>query len=305
MTNCGRVSSLALGGASRNQCTLAQPCPASQTRFGTRSAAAMAAASGKPHERRTSRRQTRNVAMSRTRTTAIVYFVSSPMPAATPSSGHEPRPSASRSASQRTTIVVSWSSATGWKSRLVASIPGENPITTAASVCARRDAPSSRATSAPTTTVPAAARIVIARKADERPAEQLAGQRREQRRHRRELDIAALQVQAGDGVVELVAVPAVASGDGELQRALQRDDGEHGAGRECDRRPLYGPERHGPTKTRDVSPGGRARPLSRPSARSRGDGGAALAPAAWPTRRRAPLSRGLRFHVCPLEPPPV
>ena len=163
-TNCGRVSSLPLGGGLRNQCTLVQPWPASQTRFGTSSAAAIATASGKPHERRTSRRQTRNVAMSRTRTTAIVYFVSSPMPAATPSSGHEPRPSASRSASQRTTIVVSWSSATGWKSRLVASIPGENPIITAASVCARRVAPSSRATSAPTSTVPAPARIVNARR---------------------------------------------------------------------------------------------------------------------------------------------
>ena len=162
--NCGRVSSLPLGGGFRNQCTLVQPWPASQTRFGTSSAAAIATASGKPHERRTSRRQTRNVAISRTRTTAIVYFVSSPMPAATPSSGHEPRPSASRSASQRTTIVVSWSSATGWKSRLVASIPGENPITTAASVCARRVAPSSRATRAPTSTVPALARIVNARK---------------------------------------------------------------------------------------------------------------------------------------------
>ena len=76
---------------------------------------------------------------------------------------HEPRPSASRSASQRTTIVVSWSNATGWKSKLVASIPGENPTSTAASVCARRVPPSSRATSAPTTTVPALARIVNAR----------------------------------------------------------------------------------------------------------------------------------------------
>ena len=73
--------------------------------------------------------------------------------------------------------------------------------------------------------------------ADERPAEQLAGERREQRRHRRELDVAALQMQAGDGVVQLVAVPAVPSGDGELERALQRDDGEHRAGRERDRRP--------------------------------------------------------------------
>jgi hypothetical protein len=194
----------------------------------------VATASGQPHERRMSRRQTMNVAMSRTRTTAIVYFVSRPMPAATPSSGHEPRRSASRSASQRTIIVVSWSSATGWKSRLVPSIPGENPIITAASVCARRAAPSSRATRAPTTTVPALARIVIARK------------RREQRCRRRELDVAAQQMQACDGVVQLIAVPAVTSRDRELQRALQRDDREHRAGREGGRRLRCGLERHGP-----------------------------------------------------------
>ena len=48
--NCGRVSSLPLGGGLRNQCTLVQPCPASQTRFGTSSAAAIATASGKPQE---------------------------------------------------------------------------------------------------------------------------------------------------------------------------------------------------------------------------------------------------------------
>ena len=67
-----------------------------------------------------------------------MYFVSSPMPTATPSSGHEPRPSARRSASQSTTIVVSWSNATGWNSQLVAIAPGENPTRIAASVCARR-----------------------------------------------------------------------------------------------------------------------------------------------------------------------
>ena len=72
--------------------------------------------------------------MSRTTTSASVYFVSKPMPTATPSKGQEPRPSASRSASQRTIIVVSWSSATGWKSRFVASIAGPNPMITAASV---------------------------------------------------------------------------------------------------------------------------------------------------------------------------
>ena len=136
-----------------------------------------------------------------------MYFVSSPMPAATPSSGHEPRPSASRSASQRTIIVVSWSSATGWKSRFVREHPGENPIITAASVCARRVAPSSRATSAPTTHRSGAREDRERAQADQRPAEQLSGQRREQRRHRRELDVAALEMQAGDGVVQLVAVP--------------------------------------------------------------------------------------------------
>ena len=81
--------------------------------------------------------------------------------------------------------------------------------------------------------------------ADERPAEQLSGQRREQRRHRRELDIAALEMQPGDGVIQLVAVPAVSSGDGELQRALQRDDDEDGPGREDDRALLCAPLRHG------------------------------------------------------------
>jgi hypothetical protein len=80
--------------------------------------------------------------------------------------------------------------------------------------------------------------------AEQRPAEQVAGKCRKQRRQRRELDVAALQMQACDGVVQLVAMPAVASRDGELQRALQRDDGEHRAGCECDRRLRCGPERH-------------------------------------------------------------
>jgi hypothetical protein len=68
----------------------------------------------------------------------------------------------------------------------------------------------------------------------------------EQRRRRRELDVAALEMQAGDSVVKLVTVPAVASGDCELQRALQRDDDEDRPGREGRRRLLCGPERHGP-----------------------------------------------------------
>ena len=59
--NTGLDSSVALAAGSRNQWTLTQPWPASQTRFGTSSAAAIAAATGNPHERRTSRRHTRNV----------------------------------------------------------------------------------------------------------------------------------------------------------------------------------------------------------------------------------------------------
>ena len=66
MTNWGRVSSLALGGGFRNQCTLAHPWPASHTRFGTTSAIAIATASGNPHERSMSRRHTKNVAISMT-----------------------------------------------------------------------------------------------------------------------------------------------------------------------------------------------------------------------------------------------
>ena len=42
--------------------------------------------------------------------------------------------------------------------------PGEKPISTAASVCDRREPPSSRVIKAPTSTVPALARIVIARR---------------------------------------------------------------------------------------------------------------------------------------------
>ena len=169
-----------------------------------------------------------------------MYFVSSPMPAATPSSGHEPRPSASRSASQRTTIVVSWSSATGWNSRLVASIPGDEPDHHRGERLRAARRPELAGDEGTDHHRSRAREDRERAQADQRPAEQLAGQRREQRRHRRELDVAALQVQAGDGVVQLVAVPAVASGDGKLQRALQRDDDEHRAGRERDRRLLCG-----------------------------------------------------------------
>jgi hypothetical protein len=78
-------------------------------------------------------------------------------------------------------------------------------------------------------------------KADERPAEQPSIERSEQRRHRRELDIAALEMQAGDGVIKLVAVPAVSSGDGKLQRGLQRNDDEYGPDGERDGRFHCGP----------------------------------------------------------------
>jgi hypothetical protein len=56
--------------------------------------------------------------------------------------------------------------------------------------------------------------------ADERPAEQLSVKRRKQRRHRREFDVAALEMLAGDGVIQLVTMPAISSGDGEFRRAL-------------------------------------------------------------------------------------
>jgi hypothetical protein len=52
-------------------------------------------------------------------------------------------------------------------------------------------------------------------------------------------------MQAGDGVIQLVSVPAVTSGDGELQRALQCDDEEDGPSREDDRALLCAPVRHG------------------------------------------------------------
>ncbi len=53
-------------------------------------------------------------------------------------------------------------------------------------------------------------------------------------------------MQAGDRVVELVAVPAVASGDGQLEHAFQPDNDQHRPGRECDRRLQCGSLRHGP-----------------------------------------------------------
>jgi hypothetical protein len=53
-------------------------------------------------------------------------------------------------------------------------------------------------------------------------------------------------MQAGDRVIQLVAMPAVTSGDGELQRTLQRNDEQDGPSREDDRALLCGPVRHGP-----------------------------------------------------------
>jgi pyridoxine 5'-phosphate synthase PdxJ len=53
---------------------------------------------------------------------------------------------------------------------------------------------------------------MVKAQADQRPAKQLTSQRREQRRHRRKLDVAALEMQPGDGVVQLIPVPAVPSG---------------------------------------------------------------------------------------------
>ncbi len=80
--------------------------------------------------------------------------------------------------------------------------------------------------------------------ADEGQAEQLPGKRGNQRRHGRELDVAALQVPAGDGVVQLVAVPPVSSRDGKLERALQCDDHHHRHGRKRDGHLLCGPVCH-------------------------------------------------------------
>ena len=94
--------------------------------------------------------------------------------------------------------------------------------------------------------------------ADQRPAEQLSGQRREQRRRRRELDVAALKMQPGDGVVQLIAMPAVPSGHREFQRALQRDNDEDRPRREDDRALLCAPLRHGPS----LEPGSHTTPPS-------------------------------------------
>ena len=269
-TNCGRVSSLPLGGGLRNQCTLVQPWPASQTRFGTSSAAAMATASGKPHERRTSRRQTRNVAIEQDEDDGERVLRLEPDAGGDseqrPRAAPEREPQREPEDDHRRELVE--------RDRLEEQVGREHP---------RREPDHHRGER-----LRAARRPELAgdegadqhrsraredrerAQADERPAEQLSGQRREQRRHRRELDVAALQMQAGDGVVQLVAVPAVASGDGELERALQRDDCEDRAGRECDRALLCGPERHGRASLAPVgrAPANIAPCIRRPAPRS-------------------------------------
>jgi hypothetical protein len=62
---------------------------------------------------------------------------------------------------------------------------------------------------------------------DQRPAEQHPGKRRQPRRHRRELDIAALQVAAGDRVIQLVALPAVPASHREMERAFRSHHDQH------------------------------------------------------------------------------
>ena len=60
------------------------------------------------------------------------------------------------------------------------------------------------------------------------------GHGRQERGHRRELDVAALQVVSGDRVVELVALPPVAAGEGHVQERLREHHREHGPERESD-----------------------------------------------------------------------
>src|SRR5438105_11948768 len=93
---------------------------------------ATSSASGKPREASTSRRQAAKHPSSSTSTRASVYFVSNPTPTARPTASQEPRPSASRSASQSSSIVAAWSKDTGWNSPLVATSSGEKATATAA-----------------------------------------------------------------------------------------------------------------------------------------------------------------------------
>jgi hypothetical protein len=173
-------------------------------------------------------------------TTASVYFVSSPIPTASPSRGREPQREPEND--HRRQLVE--------RDRLEEQIGREHRgpepddhgckrlRTARRSELARHKGTDQHR--------PRARKNRESAQADQRPAEQLSGQRREERRDRRELDITALEMQAGDGVIQLVAVPAVTSGDCQLQRALQRDNDENGPSREDDRALLCAPLRHGP-----------------------------------------------------------
>ncbi len=68
---------------------------------------------------------------------------------------------------------------------------------------------------------------------EQRPAVERVREGGDQRRHGRELDVAALEMAAGDGVVERVAVPAVPVGERKLERGLQQDDDRHRPKREA------------------------------------------------------------------------
>ena len=239
--NTGRVSSLPLGGGLRNQCTLVQPWPASQTRFGTSRTAAIGHGQRKApraqdvaapdEERRDQQDEDDGERVLRLESDADGDPEQGPGAAAECEPQREPEDDHRRQLVER--------------DRLEEQVGREHPrpepddhggerLRTARRPELAGDEGADQHRSG--------AREDRERaQADERPAEQLSGQRREQRRHRRELDIAALEMQAGDGVVQLVAVPAVPSGDGELQRALQRDDDEDGPSREGDRARLCAP----------------------------------------------------------------
>ena len=123
----GRVSSLPLAGGLRNQCTLTQPWAGlpDQVRHSAASPAIRDRERGTPRAagRPAARQRTSRSGGARERR-ASEYLDSSSIPAAIPSSSQEPRPSASRSASQSTIIVVSWSKEIGWNRSFVASTPG-------------------------------------------------------------------------------------------------------------------------------------------------------------------------------------
>ena len=134
-------------------------------------------------------------------------------------------------------------------SRFVASIPGANPTTDCGErlrAARRPELPGYEGTDHDRS---CACEDRERAKTDQRPAEQLSGQRREQRRHGWKLDVPALKMQPGNGVIQLIAVPAVSPGDGKLQRALQRDDDENRPDRKRYDRFRCGTCRHG-TKPR-------------------------------------------------------